>query len=136
DAQMRRTATRPVPSGRISPRAALIYGLVLEVLSFALLAGAVNLLAAVLALAGFLGYVFVYTIWLKRRAPQNIVIGGAAGAGPPLVGLAGAARGPPAPPPMSASRLRLLAAPHALLGSDIVNGPRLGAWGPALKPFR
>src|SRR4029453_15979087 len=88
DAQMRRTATRPVPSGRISPRAALIYGLVLEVLSFALLAGAVNLLAAVLALAGFLGYVFVYTIWLKRRSPQNIVIGGAAAGVPPLVGWA------------------------------------------------
>src|SRR4029453_12431221 len=88
DAQMRRTATRPVPSGRISPRAALIYGLVLEVLWFALLAGAVNLLAAVLALAGFLGSVFVHTIWLKRRSPQNIVIGGPAGAVPPLVGWA------------------------------------------------
>jgi protoheme IX farnesyltransferase len=88
DAEMARTATRPVPSGRVSPRAALIYGLVLQVLSFALLAGTVNVLAAVLALSGFLGYVFVYTIWLKRRSPQNIVIGGAAGAVPPLVGWA------------------------------------------------
>src|SRR4051812_9471980 len=88
DAQMPRTATRPVPSGRISPRAALLYGLVLQALSFALLATTVNTLAAFLALSGFLGYVFIYTIWLKRRSPQNIVIGGAAGAVPPLVGWA------------------------------------------------
>jgi protoheme IX farnesyltransferase len=88
DAQMARTATRPVPSGRVSPRAALTYGIVLQALSFALLALAVNLLSASLALAGFLGYVLVYTIWLKRRTAQNIVIGGAAGAVPPLVGWA------------------------------------------------
>jgi protoheme IX farnesyltransferase len=88
DAQMPRTANRPVPSGRVAPRAALIYGIVLAVLSFVLLTTTVNLLAASLALAGFLGYVFVYTIWLKRRTPQNIVIGGAAGAFPPLVGWA------------------------------------------------
>jgi heme o synthase len=88
DAQMARTATRPIPSGRVSPRAALAYGLILQALSFALLATTVNVLAALLALSGFLGYVFVYTIWLKRRSPQNIVIGGAAGAVPPLVGWA------------------------------------------------
>jgi protoheme IX farnesyltransferase len=88
DAQMARTATRPVPSGRVSPRAALIYGLLLAALSFLLLATTVNVLSAVLALSGFLGYVFVYTIWLKRTTPQNIVIGGAAGAVPPLVGWA------------------------------------------------
>jgi heme o synthase len=88
DAQMARTATRPVPAGRVSPRAALTYGLVLGALSFLLLATTVNLLSAFLALAGFLGYVFVYTIWLKRTTPQNIVIGGAAGAVPPLVGWA------------------------------------------------
>jgi len=88
DAQMARTATRPVPAGRISPRAALIYGLVLAALSFLLLATTVNLLSAVLSLSGFLGYVFVYTMWLKRSTPQNIVIGGAAGAVPPLVGWA------------------------------------------------
>jgi protoheme IX farnesyltransferase len=86
DAQMARTATRPVPSGRVSPRAALTYGLVLAALSFAVLGAAVNLLSAFLALAGFLGYVLVYTIWLKRSTAQNIVIGGAAGAVPPLVG--------------------------------------------------
>ena len=88
DAQMARTATRPVPSGRVRPGAALAYGVLLQLLSFVLLATTVNLLAAFLALAGFLGYVFVYTMWLKRSTPQNIVIGGAAGAVPPLVGWA------------------------------------------------
>ncbi len=88
DALMPRTANRPVPAGRVSPRAALVYGVVLATLSFVLLAATVNVLAASLALVGFLGYVFVYTIWLKRRTPQNIVIGGAAGAIPPLVGWA------------------------------------------------
>jgi heme o synthase len=88
DAQMSRTATRPIPAGRISPRAALVFGFVLCALSFALLATTVNLLAALLALGGFVGYVGVYTIWLKRRTAQNIVIGGAAGAVPPLVGWA------------------------------------------------
>jgi protoheme IX farnesyltransferase len=88
DAQMPRTATRPVPAGRVSPRAALVYGIVLAALSYLLLATTVNVLAASLALVGFLGYVFVYTVWLKRRTPQNIVIGGAAGAIPPLVGWA------------------------------------------------
>jgi protoheme IX farnesyltransferase len=88
DAQMARTANRPVPAGRVSPRAALISGIVLAALSFALLSLTVNLLAASLALSGFAGYVGVYTVWLKRRTPQNIVIGGAAGAVPPLVGWA------------------------------------------------
>ncbi|MEN3279853.1 MAG: heme o synthase [Solirubrobacteraceae bacterium] len=88
DALMPRTANRPVPAGRVAPRAALAFGIVLAVLSFVLLAATVNLLSAALALAGFLGYVFVYTVWLKRRTPQNIVIGGAAGAVPPLVGWA------------------------------------------------
>jgi len=88
DAQMARTATRPVPSGRVTPGAALAYGIVLAGLSFLVLSVAVNLLSACLALAGFLGYVFVYTAWLKRSTPQNIVIGGAAGAVPPLVGWA------------------------------------------------
>jgi protoheme IX farnesyltransferase len=86
DARMARTASRPVPSGRVSARAALAFGLALQALSFALLALGVNVLSACLALAGFLGYVLVYTVWLKRRTPQNIVIGGAAGAVPPLVG--------------------------------------------------
>ncbi|MFL5886589.1 MAG: heme o synthase [Thermoleophilaceae bacterium] len=85
DAVMKRTATRPIPGGRISPRTALWYGIALQVASFALLSLTVNLLAATLALGGFLGYVLVYTMWLKRTTPQNIVIGGAAGAVPPLV---------------------------------------------------
>jgi protoheme IX farnesyltransferase len=88
DAAMPRTAGRPVPSGRVSPRAALLYALALQAASFALLALAVNLLSACLALAGFFWYTGVYTVWLKRRSPQNIVIGGAAGAVPPLVGWA------------------------------------------------
>jgi protoheme IX farnesyltransferase len=88
DAAMPRTANRPVPSGRVAPRAALIYGCLLALASFVLLTATVNVLSASLAFSGFLGYVFVYTIWLKRRTPQNIVIGGAAGAVPPLVGWA------------------------------------------------
>src|SRR4051812_40209828 len=88
DAQMARTANRPIPAGRVSPAAGLIFGCALSALSFVWLSATVNVLAAVLALSGFLGYVFVYTVWLKRRTPQNIVIGGAAGAVPPLVGWA------------------------------------------------
>jgi heme o synthase len=88
DARMARTATRPIPSGRVSPRAALTFGCALAALSLLELSLAVNPLAAGLSFAGFLGYVFVYTFWLKRRTPQNIVIGGAAGAVPPLVGWA------------------------------------------------
>jgi protoheme IX farnesyltransferase len=88
DAQMTRTASRPIPSGRIAPRSALLFGCVLACLSLLELSLTVNPLAAALSFSGFLGYVFVYTIWLKRRTPQNIVIGGAAGAVPPLVGWA------------------------------------------------
>jgi heme o synthase len=90
DAQMARTAARPIPAGRIAPRTAMVYGVAMAAASFALLATCVNLLAASLALSGFIGYVGVYTLWLKRRTPQNIVIGGAAGAVPPLVGWASA----------------------------------------------
>ena len=85
DAVMTRTAGRPVASGRVSPTAAIVFGAVLGCASFALLSLTVNPLAAVLAIAGLLGYVLVYTLWLKRATPQNIVIGGAAGAVPPLV---------------------------------------------------
>jgi protoheme IX farnesyltransferase len=88
DAHMRRTARRPIPAGRVAPRAALAFGCALAALSFLELSVTVNLLAAALALSGFVGYVGVYTIWLKRRTAQNIVIGGAAGAVPPLVGWA------------------------------------------------
>ena len=85
DRQMARTASRPVASGRISPAAAIAFGTLLGCASFALLALTVNPLAAALSLSGLFGYVFVYTLWLKRATPQNIVIGGAAGAVPPLV---------------------------------------------------
>lgn len=88
DTKMGRTKGRPVATGRITPGRALAFGIALEVASFALLTVAVNLLSAVLALGGYLFYVFVYTLWLKRATPQNIVIGGAAGAFPPLVGWA------------------------------------------------
>ena len=88
DARMARTATRPIPSGRVSPGAALAFGCTLAALSLVELSLAVNPLAAALSFSGFLGYVFIYTVWLKRRTPQNIVIGGAAGAVPPLVGWA------------------------------------------------
>ena len=90
DAAMSRTRSRPLPDGRIPPRHALAIGVVLNVLAFAVLWSGANLLAAALALSGTLIYVFVYTIWLKRWTPQNIVIGGAAGAIPPLVGWAAA----------------------------------------------
>jgi protoheme IX farnesyltransferase len=85
DRIMNRTADRPVSSGRVSPTAAIAFGTLLGLCSFVLLALTVNPLAASLSLSGLLGYVFVYTLWLKRRTPQNIVIGGAAGAVPPLV---------------------------------------------------
>jgi protoheme IX farnesyltransferase len=88
DARMKRTASRPIPAGRIAPGAALGFGVALAVASFVELSLFVNVLAACLALSGFVGYVGVYTMWLKRSTPQNIVIGGAAGAVPPLVGWA------------------------------------------------
>ena len=86
DQLMRRTTNRPVAGGRVSPRDALGFGIVLNVLAFGLLASLVNPLAAGLTLGATLFYVFVYTMGLKRSTPQNIVIGGAAGAIPPVVG--------------------------------------------------
>jgi len=88
DTQMSRTKSRPIPSGRMGPRAVLAFGVALATAATFLLARFTNTLTAALALAGFYFYVFVYTRWLKRSTPQNIVIGGAAGAFPPLVGWA------------------------------------------------
>ena len=88
DTQMSRTKLRPIPSGRMGPRAVLAFGVALATAATFLLARFTNVLAALLALGGFYFYVFVYTRWLKRTTPQNIVIGGAAGAFPPLVGWA------------------------------------------------
>ena len=85
-----RTSNRPVASGRVPAERALEFGLALSAASFVVLASAANVLTATLALVGNLFYVLVYTRWLKRSTPQNIVIGGAAGAVPPLVGYAGA----------------------------------------------
>jgi protoheme IX farnesyltransferase len=90
DVHMKRTDRRPVATGRISPERALEFGLALSALSFVVLTSFVNVLAALLAVVGNLFYVLVYTRWLKRSTPQNIVIGGAAGAVPPLVGWAAA----------------------------------------------
>ena len=88
DQIMSRTKTRALPAGRVLPIRALIFGIFLAIGSFAILAGFVNLLSALLALSAILFYVLVYTMWLKRTTPQNIVIGGAAGAVPVLVGWA------------------------------------------------
>ncbi len=86
DAVMERTQNRPLVTGELTPRAALTFAIGLEVAAFALLWARVNLLSAVLAVAACLFYVFVYTLWLKRTSSQNIVIGGAAGAVPTLIG--------------------------------------------------
>ena len=88
DRVMKRTKNRPLVTGALTPRAALVFALALEAAAFVELTLAVNLLSAVLALSATLFYVFVYTLWLKRRSSQNIVIGGAAGAVPVLVGWA------------------------------------------------
>jgi len=90
DGEMYRTRRRPLPNGRIPAWHALAIGIALNVLAFVVLWVGANLLAAALAIAGSLIYVFVYTMWLKRSTPQNIVIGGSAGAIPPLVGWAAA----------------------------------------------
>ena len=88
DDRMARTRLRPLPSGRMTPPAVLAFGVALSTAATALFAWRVNVLSAALALAGFYFYVYIYTRWLKRSTPQNIVIGGAAGAFPPLVGWA------------------------------------------------
>ena len=88
DDRMARTRLRPIPSGRMAPPAVLAFGVALSCAATWMLARFVNVLTAALALAGFYFYVFIYTRWLKRTTPHNIVIGGAAGAFPPLVGWA------------------------------------------------
>jgi protoheme IX farnesyltransferase len=90
DKIMRRTRKRPVVTGRVSAQNALVFGIACGVVSFVGMGLLVNWLAAASSLGGYLFYIFVYTIWLKRRSAQNIVIGGAAGAFPPIVGWAGA----------------------------------------------
>jgi len=88
DAHMARTRRRPLPTGHLNQRQALVFALVLAALSMLVLVGCVNALTAVLTFASLIGYAIVYTLWLKRATPQNIVIGGAAGAAPPVLGWA------------------------------------------------
>ena len=90
DALMRRTADRPLPAGRMERETALHFGIGLAIFSVVLMGLAVNVLAATILASSILFYVLVYTVWLKRRTPQNIVIGGAAGAFPPVIGWAAA----------------------------------------------
>lgn len=90
DAVMKRTAQRPLPAGRMEPQSALHFGVGLGAFSVILMGLAVNLAAAAILAVSILFYVLIYTVWLKRRTPQNIVIGGAAGAFPPLIGWAAA----------------------------------------------
>ncbi len=90
DAKMARTQKRPLPDGRMDRQAALHFGVGLATFSVLLMGFAVNVLAAAILLVSILFYVLIYTVWLKRRTPQNIVIGGAAGAFPPLIGWAAA----------------------------------------------
>src|SRR4051794_22779764 len=99
DAKMRRTAKRPLPAGRMSRQSALHFGVGLGAFSVLLMGLATNWLAALMLLASILFYVLIYTVWLKPRTAQNIVIGGAAGAFPPLIGW-GAAAGSFSPPPL------------------------------------
>ncbi|AOH83090.1 protoheme IX farnesyltransferase [Sphingomonas panacis] len=99
DAKMRRTERRPLPAGRMDRETALQFGVGLSAFSVILMGLAVNLVAAAILTVSILFYVLVYTVWLKRRTPQNIVIGGAAGAFPPLIGWA-AATGSVAPLPL------------------------------------
>jgi protoheme IX farnesyltransferase len=88
DAQMSRTKRRPLPTGKLTPRAAITFAGLLCVLSMAILVFLVNTLTAVLTFASLIGYAVIYTVWLKRATSQNIVIGGAAGAAPPVLGWA------------------------------------------------
>jgi heme o synthase len=112
DAIMRRTHSRPIPAGLIAPSRALVFGISLSVVSFVFLALTVNLLTAVLAESAILFYVFVYTLWLKRSTVENIVIGGAAGAVPPLCGWAAVTGGIDAAPLIMFAIIFLWTPPH------------------------
>ena len=112
DAIMGRTHNRPIPAGLISPDRALVFGIALSVISFAFLALTVNLLTAGLAVSGILFYVFIYTLWLKRSTVENIVIGGAAGAVPPLCGWAAVTNSLDAAPILMFAIIFLWTPPH------------------------
>ncbi len=112
DQLMRRTCGRPIPSGRVEPARALAFGVTLEVVAFAVLVTTANLVSAALTLSAALFYVFVYTIWLKPRSDQNIVVGGAAGAVPCLVGWAAVTGGLAAPAWMAFALVFVWTPPH------------------------
>jgi protoheme IX farnesyltransferase len=112
DAIMGRTHSRPIPAGLISPERALVFGIALSVISFVFLALTVNLLTAGLAVSGILFYVFIYTLWLKRSTVENIVIGGAAGAVPPLCGWAAVTNSLDAAPILMFAIVFLWTPPH------------------------
>jgi heme o synthase len=112
DAIMRRTHSRPIPAGLIKPTSALIFGISLSVIAFAFLTLTVNLLTACLAVSAILFYVFIYTLWLKRSTVENIVIGGAAGAVPPLCGWAAVTNSLDAAPLLMFAIVFLWTPPH------------------------
>jgi protoheme IX farnesyltransferase len=112
DANMRRTQGRPLPAGRMDRQSALHFGVGLSAFSVILMGFAVNWLAAAILLASILFYVLIYTVWLKRRTPQNIVIGGAAGAFPPVIGWAAATGGVDALPALLFLLVFLWTPPH------------------------
>jgi protoheme IX farnesyltransferase len=112
DSIMRRTHSRPIPAGLIAPERALVFGVSLSVVAFVFLTFSVNLLTAVLAVSAILFYVFVYTLWLKRSTVENIVIGGAAGAVPPLCGWAAVTGGLDAAPLIMFAVIFLWTPPH------------------------
>ena len=120
DGVMRRTRGRPLPTGRVSRRAVVLFGSALGAAGFLWLWATTNLLAALLSTVGLLGYVFVYSLWLKRTTTQNIVIGGAAGAVPALVGWA-AVNNTVGAPGMDHVRHRVLldAAPLLVAGRSV-----------------
>ena len=124
DAKMKRTANRPLPAGRMTRQTALHFGVGLSVFSVILMDLAANHLAAAILAVSILFYVLVYTVWLKRRTAQNIVIGGAAGAFPPLIGWA-AATGDVEPAAGPAVRDHLPVDPAAFLGAVAVREDRL-----------
>ena len=112
DSKMRRTQGRPLPAGRMDRQSALHFGVGLACFSLALMYFAINLAATLILAVSILFYVFVYTIWLKRRTPQNIVIGGAAGAFPPLIGWAAATGGVALLPVLLFALIFLWTPPH------------------------
>lgn len=132
DAAMRRTARRPLPAGRMDKDAALHFGVGLAAFSVLLMGLAVNLLAAAILTASILFYVLIYTVWLKRRTPQNIVIGGAAGAFPPLIGWAAASGRIEALPVILFALIFLWTPPHFWALSLFVRGDYANAGVPMM----